>query len=93
MRGRSGAIVDGSPRCLLQKELGAVEFSSLGFVPPNGEGGGAAIFSPLEETSCQGGGASGKVEGPLPPQAPRKKQKKRGEMILMLISIMIKQIM
>jgi len=91
MRGRAGATVDGRPRCLLQKELGVLELPSLGLVPPNGEGGGV-ISSPLEVTSCHGGGASGKVEGPLPPQAPRKKQKKRREMVLMLVSIMNKQI-
>ena len=55
------------------------ELSRRGFVPPKGEGGGTELEmdSPLGVTSCQGGGASGKVTGLLVPQELKKIQQAR----------------
>ena len=55
------------------------ELSRRGFVPPKGEGGGTELemASPLGVTSCQGGGASGKVTGLLVPQELKKIQQAR----------------
>ena len=72
-----------------QKELGVAGLPSLGLVPPKGEGRGGGASTSLDGTSCQGGGASGKVAGLPPPQAPKTKQKKKIGATLMKLSIMV----